>query len=79
MPLCKGGGGGGGGGGVSRKVVLAAKVFRVATVINPVISVALAIFVDIASLIYSSYKIHKKSDSSTAKELEISLKRAESK
>ena len=58
-------------GGVSRKVVLAAKVFRVATGI-PVISVALATVgsvVDIASLIYSSYKIHKKSDSSAAKEL----------
>ena len=36
------GGGGGGGGGMSRKVVLAAKVFRVATGINPVVSVALA-------------------------------------
>ena len=59
-------------GGVSRKVVLAAKVFRVATGINPVISVALATVgsvVDNASLIYSSYKIHKKSDSSAAKEL----------
>ena len=59
-------------GGVSRKIVLAAKVFRVATGINPVISVALATVgsvVDIASLIYSSYKIHKKSDSSAAKEL----------
>ena len=56
-------------GGVSRKV---AKVFRVATGINPVISVALATVgsvVDNASLIYSSYKIHKKSDSSAAKEL----------
>ena len=52
-------------GGVSRKVVLAAKVFRVATGINPVISIALATVgsvVDIASLIYSSYMIHKKSD-----------------
>ena len=38
-------------GGVSRKVVLAAKVFRVATGIDPVISVALASVVDIASLI----------------------------
>ena len=58
--------------GVSRKVVLATKVFRVATGINPVISVALATVgsvVDNASLIYSSYKIHKKSDSSAAKEL----------
>ena len=40
--------------------------------INPVISVALATVgsvVDIASLICSSHKIYKKSDSSAAKEL----------
>ena len=59
-------------GGVARKVVIAAKVFRVATGINPLASAAFATvggFVDIASLIYASYKIHKNSDSSAGKEL----------
>ena len=59
-------------GGVARKVVIAAKVFRVATGINPIASAAFATvggFIDIASLIYASYKIHKKSDNSAGKEL----------
>ena len=59
-------------GSVVRKVVVAVKVIRIGAWINPAISVGLAAVggvVDIASLIYSSYKIHKKSDSSAAKEL----------
>ena len=59
-------------GGVSRKVVTAAKVFRIATGINPAVSIALCAaggFIDIASLIFGAYQIHKKSDSSAGKEL----------
>ena len=59
-------------GGISRKVVAAAKVFRIATGINPVMAIALSTvgsFVDVASLIYGAYQIHKKSDSSAGKEL----------
>ena len=59
-------------GGISRKVVTAAKVFRIAMGINPGMAIALSTvgsFVDVASLIYGAYQIHKKSDSSAGKEL----------
>ena len=58
-------------GGVARKVVIAAKVFRVATGVTS-LSVALTTIgtiVDLVFLIHASYKIHKKSDSSAGKEL----------
>ena len=57
--------------GISNKVVTAAKIFRVATGVSP-LSIAFTIFgtgLDIASLIYSSYQIHKRTDSSAGKEL----------
>lgn len=57
---------------IPQKVVTVAKVFRVATGANPVVTIALSSvfsFVDVASLIYSAYQIHKKSDSSAATEL----------
>ena len=58
--------------GVSKKVVSAARLFRVATGTNPVIAVAFStVFsvIDVASLIYGAYQIHKNSDSSAGKEL----------
>ena len=56
---------------ISKKIVWAAKIFRIGTGVGP-LSIAFTVFgtvVDVASLIYSSYQIHKKSHSSAGKEL----------
>lgn len=57
--------------GVSSKIVAAAKVFQFATGVTP-FTIGFAIFgagLDLASLIYNAYHIHKRSDSSAGKEL----------
>ena len=57
--------------GIPQKVVLAAKILRVGTGIG-VFSVAftgVGVGIDLISLIYNSYQIHKKSDSSVGKTL----------
>ena len=57
--------------GISSKIVTASKLFRVATGVTPLSIVFTAVggIIDVASLIYSSYQIHKRSDSSAGKEL----------
>ena len=58
--------------GLPQKIVSAAKFFRVATGTNPVFAVIFSsVFsiVDLGSLIYGAYQIHKKSDSSAGKQL----------
>ena len=57
--------------GVSAKIVKAAKLLRFATGVSPlsVIGCGLGFGIDIASLAFCSYQIHKRSDSSAGKEL----------
>lgn len=57
--------------GVSSKIALAADVFQIATGVGPwtITLIAVGGIINIASLAYSSYQIHKRSDSSAGKEL----------